>query len=440
MSISPGETYWDRDRETRDPRQRENLILERLQAQLQYAYRHTGFYRELYDHAGVHPDDIRSLEDFTRRIPIVTKAMLRQSQTEHPPFGDYLGVDFAEVQRIQGTSGTTGDSTLFAISRDDWRHISEAQAMQCWAAGMRPDDIVQIAFPLALYVGGWGLLGAAEHMGAKVLPTAGMDSRKQLALMRQTRASVLCATPTYCLHLIEIARAEGIDLAASSWRLAFLGGEPGGSIASVKRRIERGMGLKAIDFGNVAELHPCSNMECEHRTGMHVYQDVDYTEVVNPDNPHEPRPMGERGAVVYTHLWRRSQPMIRYYPGDETYLSDAPCPCGRSYPRLPEGILGRLDDMLIVRGVKFYPSDIEDAVRQVDGLGVEFRIRLFTESALDQVEVQVEGEQSDPAERLADCLKARLGLRIAVSLHPPGAFPIPAFKARRIIDQRETPE
>ncbi|MES9814507.1 MAG: AMP-binding protein [Candidatus Thiodiazotropha sp.] len=351
-----------------------------------------------------------------------------------------MGVDFSQVKRIQGTSGTTGQPTLFAISGEDWEHVSEAQAMQCWAAGLRPSDIVQIVFPLSLYVGGWGLLGAAERIGAKVLPMAGGNTERQIAMLQQVGASVICGTPSFCLHILETARGMGIELASGRLRLGFFGGEPGAGIPSVRQRLESGFGIRAIDFGNVAELHPCSNMECSHGSGMHVYQDVDYTEVVNPQNPNQSFGYNRRGAVVYTHLWRKSQPMIRYFPGDETLTTDEPCACGRTYPRMPHGIIGRLDDMIIVRGVKFYPGDVEALLRGLDGMGTEFRIILERQGELDEVRIEAECDttvDSDLFRASAEHkLQSGLGMRVTVMPKEQGYFPLTEFKARRVIDRR----
>ena len=437
---SNDEQFWDRARETLPPDQRQALILERIKRQLGYVYEHVPFYRQLYDTKGIRPGDIQSLSDFTRKVPVVTKAMLQQSQKEHPPFGNYLGVDFSEVTRIQGTSGTTGQPTLFAISGRDWEQVSEAQAMQCWAAGLRPHDIVQIVFPLSLYVGGWGLLGAAERIGAKVLPMAGGNTERQIRMLQQVGSTVICGTPSFCLHILETARDMGIDLASSRLRLGFFGGEPGGGIPAVKRRLEEGFGIEAIDFGNVAELHPCSNMECSHRTGMHVYQDIDYTEVVDPHDPNRSLGFNRRGAVVYTHLWRKSQPMIRYFPGDETEMTDEPCACGRTYPRLPQGIIGRLDDLIIARGVKFYPADVEETLRGIEGMGTEFRIVLERLGELDEVTVEAEYDpEADVAlfiQQSEQKLQTALGLRVTVTPREPGSFSRTEFKARRVIDRR----
>ncbi|MFI0415196.1 MAG: phenylacetate--CoA ligase family protein [Candidatus Thiodiazotropha sp.] len=434
------ETFWDRQRETLSADQRQALIFDRIKYQLNHVYERIPFYRQLYDAHGVHPVAIKDLNDFTTKVPIVTKAMLQQSQRDHPPFGNYLGVDFSQVKRIQGTSGTTGQPTLFAISGEDWEHVSEAQAMQCWAAGLRPSDIVQIVFPLSLYVGGWGLLGAAERIGAKVLPMAGGNTERQIAMLQQVGASVICGTPSFCLHILETARVMGIELASGRLRLGFFGGEPGAGIPSVRQRLESGFGIRAIDFGNVAELHPCSNMECFHGSGMHVYQDVDYTEVVNPQNPNQSYGYNRRGAVVYTHLWRKSQPMIRYFPGDETLMTDEPCACGRTYPRMPHGIIGRLDDMIIVRGVKFYPGDVEALLRGLDGMGTEFRIILERQGELDEVRIEAECDTTVDSDlfraKAEHKLQSGLGMRVTVMPKEQGFFPLTEFKARRVIDRR----
>ncbi|MEM7675901.1 MAG: phenylacetate--CoA ligase family protein [Myxococcota bacterium] len=450
--VSPGQSsgappnaapYWDRTRETASPAVRDALILQRLRHMLTYVYDRPPFYRRLYDKHGLTRQSLAGLssfDEFTQRIPIITKAMLLEAQRREPPLGDYLAVERNRIQRLQGTSGTTRQPTLLAFTAEDWRHVAEAQAMQMWGAGLRPSDIVQIAFPLGLYVGGWGLLSAAEYLGATVLPLAGASSRRQLAFMRQTRSTVLCATPSYALRLIEVARAAGFDPAQSSWRLIFLGGEPGAAIPAVRGRIESELGVRAVDFGNVAELHPCSNMECSEGCGMHVYQDVVYTEIVDPEQPSVRRPPDHTGALVYTHLWRQAQPMIRYFSGDLSVMTDAPCRCGRTYPRLPRGVIGRIDDQINLRGVKFFPSDVEHVVRAVPGAGTEFQMRRIDTGGAPELEVRVEAAAAvEPARyatlqtELVDALQDDLAVRLAVSVVPPQTLPRGAFKAQRLV-------
>ena len=446
----PEAAMWDPARETASPEERDALILTRIRSMLTRAFDRTPFYRSLYEAHGLARSDLvglSSLAEFTARVPIVTKTMLIEAQRRHPPFGDYLAVAKSEIQRIQGTSGTTRKPTLLALSKHDWAHVAEAQAMQMWGAGLRASDIVQVAFPLSLYVGGWGLLSAAEHIGAIVLPLAGESSRRQLALMQQTRATVLCATPSYALRLIDTALSDGMDPARSSWRLIFLGGEPGGAIPAVRTRIEEGLGVRAVDFGNVAELHPCSNMECTEGTGMHVYQDIVYTEIVEPHRPSAAVPLGQQGALVYTHLWRQAQPMIRYFCGDRSVMTDKPCACGRTYPRLPQGVIGRLDDQINLRGVKFYPSDVEHVVRSVHGAGTEFQMHRSASRGAPELEVCVEAARSlapdgypDLERRLATALRDDLAVRLGVRVVMPESLPRETFKAKRLVDVASTTE
>jgi len=432
------------------PRERAAYILARLQRQVGYAYETSAFYRRLYDAHGVKPSDIRSLEDFTARIPVVRKDMLRVSQDTCPPFGDYLGAPASPLMRIQGTSGTTGHPTLFAISRDDWDRIAEVQAMCFWTAGVRPGDLVQIAMPMGLFVGGWGALQAAERIGALVIPVGPGQAQRQVELMPRVGTTVLVATPTFALHLLEVARESGLTPKHWPVRLGIFIGEPGAGRQATKRLLEDGWGIKAIDGGNTAEVHPLTNIECEERRGMHAYLDVDYTEIVGVDDPHTQVAMGEPGAVIYTHLDRESQPMIRFWAGDLSRMTDEPCPCGRTYPRLPDGIIGRLDDLLIIRGAKIYPSAVQEALFEVTGHGREFRVVLSRRAGLDEATIQVEDSGTEDAattgsagdrrvefrDRLAHHLRRRLGLRFGVEVVPPNSLPRFEAKARRVVDRR----
>lgn len=436
--------YWNEERETMPPADRRKFVFAQIKEQLEYVYNKTPFYKDLYDRHKVKPDSIRSLEEFTARVPIVTKQMLRESQERCPPFGDFLAVQREDVFHIHGTSGTSGMPTVFGISREDWDFMSEATAAQQWAAGVRPSDIVQISFPMSLFLGGWGMLGGVEKIGARIMPIGGGETERQVNLMYHLGSTVLCATPSYCLYLLDAARQAGRDTARSPLRLGLFGGEPGAGIPEVKRMMETGWGMKAIDFGNSAEVHPCTNMECEERAGMHVWNDFVYTEVVSKEDPSSAVPMGTRGGIVYTALWRKSQPMIRYWPGDETLMIDDPCACGRTYPRLPQGVIGRLDDLLIIRGVNVYPSVVEQALRDVPGIGVEFRI-YATRQAGSITEARIEAEcdnfeQPDGgrlnalAETAERKVRALTGVRMPVKLVGSGTFPRASLKARRVVE------
>ncbi|GAB4270193.1 MAG: phenylacetate--CoA ligase [Deferrisomatales bacterium] len=449
---SPDEPYWFRSLETLDPREREALILAKLGPQLRWAYERSPFYRAKWDAAGVQVDRIRSLDDF-RRLPFVTKEELRREQAEHPPFGSYLCVPEEEVVRVHGTSGTTGRPTAFGIGRDDWARIRNAHARVLWGAGVRPSDTIFIGSFFSLYLGSWGALAGGERLGARCFPFgAGVPGQTRMALgwMKEMQPTVFYGTPSYALHIAEVARQHGYDPRRDfSFRILFFSGEPGAGIPATKRLIEETFGGACVDMGSTAEMTPwMSNAECAHRTGMHLWNDLVYTEVVDPETG-EPVPYGGEGALVYTHLERTSQPMIRFWSGDRTVWTDEPCPCGRTYPRLPRGIYGRVDDMLVIRGENVYPSAVEDVLRAAEGFGGEFRLVVTRESTMDELTVQAEydGElarraEADPQvldrfrETLVDDLRAKIGVRPQVELLAPGTLERTEFKARRVVDRR----
>ncbi|GAA1870988.1 phenylacetate--CoA ligase [Pseudonocardia alni subsp. carboxydivorans] len=452
--------FWDAGRETRDPRDRDAVVLERIRHQLHYVYERLPFYRRHYDAHGFHPDDVRSLADFTAKVPVVTKRMLVADQAEHPPFGsytrDFSGPDGSTgIARIHGSSGTSGTPTLYAVSQGDWDRAADVHAMAQWCAGVRPDDIAQVGFPFGLFFGGWGVLQGLERIGATVFPLGVTDSERHVELIGRLGSTVFTATPSYCVHLLSVAERMGVDLAAGSVRTLLVGGEPGGSLPGTRRLIEQGWGATVVDAGSTSEMYPFqTSVGCTAGTGTHLITDEVHVEVVAPDDPHTAVPVGGRGAVVYTHLWRESQPMIRFAPGDETYLADDPCPCGRTYPRMPEGVLGRLDDMLVVRGANVFPSAVETALRSIDGLGPEFRIRVARPAALDEITVQAEvsaptaaalaglsdadadAARREIAGRTEQALRRAVAITVPVELLDPGTLPETTFKARRVVDER----
>ena len=426
---------------------RDELILAKLRGQVGYAWERCAFYRRKWEKAGVSPATLKSLEDLGR-FPVVHKSELRQSQAAHPPFGDYLGIEPAEVARIHGTSGTTGRPTVFGLGRDDWARIGEAHARILWGAGIRPDDRVMICSFFSLYMGSWGALAGVERLGAAAFPFGAGAAGQTLAAAgwaRDFRPSAFYGTPSYALHFAETAKREGIDPRSLGFRILFFSGEPGAGIPATKRLIEDTFGGICVDMGSMAEMTPwMTNGECRHRTGMHLWQDVVYTQVCDPET-YEPVPYGEEGTPVYTHLERTSQPMIRLVSGDRTRWTDEPCPCGRTYPRLPDGLYGRFDDMIVVRGENVYPSAIEDTLRAIDGFGGEFQVIVSRRETMDELLVRAEASAGlGDAARLdalrglmRERLRARLGVHPVVELVPEGTLPRTEFKARRVIDDRD---
>ena len=442
-----GAEHWLPEVECADPRDRDALILAKLRRQVAWAWERSPFYRRTWEAAGVSPATLRSLDDLPR-FPVVQKSELRAAQEAHPPFGDYLCVEPGQIARIHGTSGTTGRPTVFGVGRDDWARVGEAHARILWGAGLRPDDRILICSFFSLYLGSWGALAGGERLGATMFPFgAGVPGQTLMAVQwaLELRPTAFYGTPSYALHFAETARREGIDPKRLGFRTLVFSGEPGAGIPATKRQIEETFGGACLDMGSMAEMTPwMTNGECRRRTGMHLWQDLVYTQVCDPAT-WAPVPPGAEGTPVYTHLERTSQPMIRLVSGDRTRWTDAPCPCGRTYPRLPDGLYGRIDDMLVVRGENVYPSAIEDVLRAVEGFGGEFRVIVSRREAMDELLVRAEyaGSHASPEAQarlraaMAERLRARLGVRPLVELVPEGTLERSEFKARRVIDDRD---
>ncbi len=433
--------YWFPRRETMDPGEREKAIVARLREVMTHAWEHAPFYRRKWDDAGIHPSHITSLEAF-EHVPVVTKAELRASQAAHPPFGDYLCIPERAVHHIHGTSGTTGRPTAFGIGRDDWHVITNNQARILWAMGLRPGDRVFIAAIFSLYLGSWGAMTGAERLGCQVFPFgagAGGMTARAASWLDAMGADGLYSTPSYALHLAEVARAEGYDPRSFGLKVMFFSGEPGASIPGIRDRIEEAFGARVFDSGTMAEMTPFMSAAGVEGggPGMLLWQDMVYHEVCDPES-FARVPWGARGTPVYTHLERTSQPMIRLCSGDLAYWENGPSPCGRTYPSFPDGVFGRIDDMFQVRGENIYPSEIDKVLNSLDGYAGEHRIIISREAAMDELLVRVEAVEKDRpfAAPCAAALQKMLGVRARVEVLPPGTMERTDHKARRVIDDR----
>jgi phenylacetate-CoA ligase len=297
-------------------------------------------------------------------------------------------------------------------------------------------------------MGGWGALLGVERLGATAFALGAGETERQLELMHRVGSTVLITTPTYALHMLETARAMGYETAASPLRLGIFIGEPGSSIPGTRQALEHGWGIHVRDMATTSEMTPwATNAECEAGHGVHVIQDEVWTEVVSKDDSNRHMPDGESGALVYTHLKRGSQPMIRFYAGDESHMTYEPCACGRPYPRLPAGVYGRLDDMLLIRGANVYPSQVQRSLLEVPGTGVEFKIVLERDGPLDHATVLVERDPSlapedvekfsaDLKDRIRRKLKNDTAVNFEVDILPPNTLERALSKAKRVDDRR----
>ena len=437
-----GEAYWDRKRETMSSDERSAIVLAKVRAVMGYAWERAPFYHDRWKRAGLEPGDIRTLDDFAR-VPTISKSDLRADQAEHPPYGSYLCADPREIVRIHGTSGTSGRPTAFAWCAQDLAAIGEAHARIMWSFGIRPHDVVFVGSIFSLYVGSWGTLAGIERLGAAAFPFgAGVPGQTAQAVswIRQMRPTAFYGTPSYALRLAETARAAGIDPADLGLRIMFFSGEPGAGIPATKRMIEKTFAAICIDCGSMGEVTPWMNLaECARRTGMHLWQDLVYTELCDPV-AWTSVPYGARGTPVYTQLERTTQPMIRLVSGDLAEWTDAPCPCGRTYPRFPLGIIGRIDDMLVIRGENIYPSAIESVLRDFEELGTEFEIVVTRERHMDEILVRGEVREATGDDelraRVAAALRTKIGVRPAVELCAEGTLGRSDLKSRRVRDLR----
>ncbi|MCZ6722219.1 MAG: phenylacetate--CoA ligase family protein [Alphaproteobacteria bacterium] len=446
----PSERYWFPVRETMDPGAREKAIVERIGVVMRYAYEHAPFYRNKWDEAGIHPDHIASLEDF-ERVPVVTKAELRESQIRAEPFGDYLCVPEAEVHHIHGTSGTTGRPTVFALGRADWDAIANAHARVMWSFGIRPGDIVFVGALFSLYIGSWGIMLGAERLRTKCFPFgAGAAGQTAIAArwLKMTKPKAIYLTPSYGLHLAEVAEEEGLNPKDFRLEVIICSGEPGASIPSVRDRLAEKYAAKVIDCGTMAEMTPwlsaAGNTEMD--TGMVWWQDLVYHELCDPKSFCRV-PYGEQGTPVYTHLERTSQPMIRLASGDLSLWVDGPSPCGRTYPYIPKGMYGRIDDMFTIRGENVYPSDIDSVLNALPEYGGEHRVIITRDGTMDELVVRLEATSEVYAagpsaienlrQKAATNVQRGIGVRSKIEIVDAGTYPRSEHKARRVIDDRD---
>ena len=403
-----------------------NFQLNRLRNGLRRALPGNAFYQRRLGDLARQP--LADFADFTR-LPVTTKADLVGDQSEKPPYGTNLSFPLRDYVRLHQTSGTTGHPLKILDTTESWDWWADCWTVILHAAGVTSDDIVYLAFSFGPFIGFWSAYEGAKRVGALVIPGGGQTSVQRLRSIMESQATVLICTPTYALHLAEVGRAEGIDTAASNIRVTIHAGEPGASIPNTRRRIEELWGARAYDHIGMTEMG-AYGFTCLNQDAVHVNEEEFIAEILDPAT-NEPVAEGERGELVLTNLGRWGCPAIRYRTGDLVQRGTRQCPCGRTYLRLPGGVLGRVDDMLIVRGVNVYPSSIEDVLRGFPEIE-EYRITRLKAGTMDEIELEVECPEATVS-AVEAALRQAFSLRVPVRSVAPGTLPRYELKARRIV-------
>jgi len=445
--VGTGSPYWNPKTETLDHARIEALQLAKLRVQLEWAAARSPWYQRSFAAEGFEPAQLRTLDDL-RRIPFLTRDDWMASQETQPPYGELPTIDGSGAIRIHTTSGTTGRGPLRALdSRKDWAWIAEMWCYGIWGCGIRPGDTAYIAFGYGSFIGFWGLHYAMEKIGVLNVPGGAQTTEARVLQIVDFGATVVAATPTYAIRLAQEGERLGIDLRGSNVSRLILSGEPAGSIPQTKALIEELWDAKAFDTAGMTEIGTIMVFECAHQPGgTHIIEDHVLEEVLDPLSL-EPVPFGERGERVVTSFGRGTVPLLRYRTGDLVCRVPAStCSCGRGFEIYEGGLLGRVDDMKLIRGTNVYPRAIEAIVREFPDVE-EFQAVIFHEGIRDEIKLRVElspESSHDAWEHLRDDLHRRLahaheGLNFQLERAAHGELPRFELKAKRMIDLRESP-
>ncbi|MGI8571491.1 MAG: phenylacetate--CoA ligase family protein [Solirubrobacteraceae bacterium] len=439
--------YWNPKTETLAREPLEALRLAKLRYQCEWAAARSPWYRRRFEQEGFEPSALRSIDDL-RRVPLLTRDEWMASQEAAPPYGEIPTIGGDGAIRVHTTSGTTGRGPLRALdSRKDWAWIAEMWCYGIWGCGVRPVDTAYIAFGYGSFIGFWGLHYAMEKMGVLNVPGGAQTTEARVRQIVEFGATVVASTPTYALRLAQEAAERDLDLRGSRVSRVILSGEPAGSIPQTKALIEEQWGAKAFDTAGMTEIGTIMVFECEHQPGgTHIIEDHMIEEVIDPATL-EPVDYGHRGERVVTSFGRGAIPLIRYRTGDLVCKVPAStCACGRGFDIYEGGILGRVDDMKIVRGTNVYPRAIEAIVREFREVD-EFQTVITREGIRDEITLRVEmksGFAQDGWDVMSDDLHRRLalaheGLNFRVERADAGELPRFELKAKRTVDQRDQP-
>ncbi|WAI00570.1 phenylacetate--CoA ligase family protein [Methanogenium organophilum] len=428
---------WDPNMELMPEAELKKMQFKLLKTLVYRLYSFSNFYHERMVAHGVHPDDITRLEDVAK-LPYMVKSDLRDNYPDK-----IFTADPEELVRYHVSSGTTGKPTVVGYTKNDLENWTESLARALTSCGVGRGDVVQVAYGYGLFTGGLGLHYGAERIGASVVPASVGNTERQLELMQDLRVTAICCTPSYLVHIGETAKKMGISIKDDTrLKRAILGAEPWSD--QMRERIEEEMGIKAYNIYGTSELSGPMFTDCAEQNGIHMWSDIALVEIIDPETG-RPVPDGEQGEMVVTILQKEALPIIRYRTGDITSIDHTPCQCGRTHPRIAR-LSGRVDDMLIIRGINVFPSQVEHALLGIPEVSGNFMIEVDRVGALDHMLVKVELNPEAFSDKINDILDIRrkvghtlknmLNVSVDVEISEPGSLPRFEGKAQRVIDRR----
>ena len=424
--------FFDHALETMPPKAIEALQIEKLRSMFKKIYRHNRFYTEKFDSAGIDHETIQNVNDMAK-IPLTNKEELIKAQQYNPPFGSNATFPESAYSRFHQTSGTTGKPLRVLDTPESWEWWGRCWGFVLTGAGLTENDRLFVPFSFGPFIGFWAALEGARIINTMMIPGGGRDSLERLHLMKELGVTAICCTPTYALRLAEVAQEAEFDLNEIPLRISILSGEPGANVPATKTRVESVWNVKSYDHAGASEVGAHS-FECEIQpNGTHVNESEFIVEVLNPDTL-EPVSEGEQGELIITNLGRIGFPVIRYRTGDLVRLNHEPCKCGRTFPRFEGGVLGRVDDMVVVRGINVFPSAIENLIRRSDEVE-EFRITVSTVKQMGHLSIELDLKKyADPENAKKDVyqqIRNELSLSSEIKVVPHGSLPRFEMKARR---------
>lgn len=431
--------YFDQKVETASRDELAMLQFKKLETLLKKVFDSNPFYKEKFKQHGIHPQDIRRPDDLFK-LPFTIKREFEEDQAKNPPFGTNLTEPLENYVQYHQTSGTTGKPLKFLDTRESWEWRGRVACHILKGAGVNRSDRILFPFNFGPYTAFWIMYEGAYQLGILIIPTGGWNSLQRLECMIGNRATVIPTTPTYALALAEAAKENGIDLASSSVRSLLLSGEPGALIPQVREKLQKIWNARCFDYIGLTEVGTWGFQCTEEPNGVHILDSEFIAEIVDPGTG-LPVPEGEAGELIVTNLGRACMPSIRYRTGDLVKIKKGLCPCGRTFRVLEGGVLGRKDEMIIIRGVNVFPNVLANVIESYIQPGDNYRIEVYREREIDEIAIQLEIKEEEKKEVIPKAIqkeiKRRLNLRIEVEALPKGTLPKFDYKAKRFVDRRK---